>query len=162
MRAPGGLFVLPLALTLLMTGACGQDAQRSQSSDVGGDSAPPTLVDIMRGLDADMAAVAHGLWTADVPAIAAAARKVADHPKVTPETAAAIQSALGAEFGDFAAYDHQVHDAATRLSEIAQDGEGQLDVLLAGYQGIQEGCVACHTQFRARVSAALGSGADGR
>lgn len=161
--AAGTRLVVLAAFGLLLPAACGREAPEGDppAAPTPAEAPPPTLGVIMQGLEADMAAAAHGLWIEDALAVAEAARRVADHPKVTPETATAIQATLGAEFGDFAAFDHQVHEAAAYLSEVARDGAVSPDALLSGYQEVQAGCVACHARFRARVSAALAPGADG-
>lgn len=115
------------------------------------------LKQIMQGLEADMAALLHALWMEDVPGVAAAAGRIADHPRVPAEQMAAIQAALGAEFGGFAGHDQAVHGAAVALAEAAAGGAPPAD-LLPGVATVQAGCVACHTSFRARVAAALAGG----
>lgn len=72
----------------------------------------PTLKSIMQALGDEMANATAGLWREDDGAIAAAARRIADHPKVPETQRRMIQAALGAEFPRFARYDHAVHEAA--------------------------------------------------
>ena len=126
-----------LALSLL-TG-CGAD-QPAQSGD---------LKHIMVDLGEQMHTVQTGLWAEDFDAIAAGARAVADHPHVSPEELKRIQGALGSDFASFAAADHLVHDGAVRLTEAA--GSRDLDATLREVASLQDGCVACHTQFRVRL-----------
>lgn len=109
----------------------------------------------MQGLEADMAAGAHGLWIEDRASVEAAARRIAEHPRVTPEQMSIIQATLGEGFAAFARHDHDVHDAAVAFAEAAAGAE--VADLLAGYVRIQEGCVSCHSAFRTRVSGALAS-----
>lgn len=115
------------------------------------------LKEIMRGLDADLAGALGALWVEDAAGVAAAARRVADHPRVPPEEMARIQAALGEEFASFVGFDQAVHGAAVALAERAE-GVAPPAELLAGVARIQEGCVGCHTAFRPRVSAALAAG----
>ena len=110
----------------------------------------------MRGLEAEMAAMAHALWLEDPAAVAAAAARVADHAKVRSEQMGVIQSTLGQEFAAFVHHDQTVHEAAVAVGAAAGAGAAPGD-LLAGVVAVQGGCVACHTAFRARVSAALAS-----
>jgi hypothetical protein len=123
------------------------------ASPAGAAIAEPTLRQIMQVLGDEMAAVAAGLWLANDSAIVVAARHIADHPQVTPIQRNAIQAALGAAFPRFGQYDHAVHEAATELADRALRGE-PIPALLAGYHKIQQGCVACHEEFRVRVIAA--------
>lgn len=112
------------------------------------------LKTIMQGLETDMAALAHALWLEDAAGVAAAAARVADHPRVTPEQMAIIQGTLGPDFAAFVEHDHAVHGATVDLASAASKGATPAE-LLAGTVVIQEGCVACHTAFRAKVSEAL-------
>lgn len=131
-----------------------EDPHLSQAPAPGEAPANLPLKAIMQGLDADMAALAHALWLEDPAAVGAAAARVADHPRVTPEQMATIQATLGPDFAAFVEYDHAVHDAAVALASAASEGATPAG-LLAGTVVIQEGCVACHSAFRARVSGAL-------
>lgn len=112
------------------------------------------LKETMRGLEADMTGVLGALWIDDASGVAAAARRVADHPRVPPEEMALIQGTLGEAFAAFVGFDQAVHGAAVSLSERAAAGAPAAE-LLAEVTRIQEGCVGCHTAFRPRVSAAL-------
>ncbi len=111
---------------------------------------PGDLKHIMVALGDQMTRAQAGLWVEDYEAIAAAARAVAEHPHVSPEERARVQAALGADFADFAQADRKVHDSAVRLAEAAdtQSAESTLGELLE----VQSGCVACHTQFRDRLT----------
>ena len=71
----------------------------------------------MQGLEADMAAGAHGLWIEDRAIVEAAARRIAEHPRVTPEQMSIIQATLGEGFAAFARHDRDVHDAAVAFAE---------------------------------------------
>jgi hypothetical protein len=116
-------------------------------------AAPGSLKAIMQGLEADLANVAHGIWAEDAEAVGAAAGRVADHPRVTPEQMAVIQATLGEDFAAFVQYDQAVHRASVALAEGAAGATAVEH--LSGLQRIQQGCVSCHSAFRTRVSAAL-------
>lgn len=131
-----------------------EDPREAHAAASGTAPANLPLKAIMQGLDADMAAVARALWLEDPSGVGAAATRVADHPRVTPDQMAAIQATLGPDFSAFVEYDHAVHEAAVALAAAAAEGATPTE-LLAGVVSIQEGCVNCHTAFRARVSAAL-------
>lgn len=119
------------------------------------------LREIMRALGTEMGAVATAVWADDRAGVAAAARRIAEHPAVTPEQRAAIQAALGAEFPTFARHDHAVHAAALALAAAADSGRVGA-ALLEPVGRVQQGCVACHDAFRGRVAAALGDSVGGR
>ncbi len=109
---------------------------------------------IMQGLEGDLATLAHGIWVEDQEVVRQAARRIADHPKVLPTQAAALQTALGGDFPDFVGYDQEVHKAALALAEAAESRMVVSD-LFDGYLRIQRGCLSCHLAFRARVSEAV-------
>lgn len=152
---------LALGLALLLAaGACRpapppeeQDHSTSPTEAVG--HAPQTLKTIMQGLEADMAAAAHGLWIGDRDAVAAAAGRIADHPHVTPEQMGVIQATLGDEFAAFVAHDQGVHGLAVAFAEAATDSTADL---ASAYTQVQAGCLACHDAFRDRLLPALSAG----
>ncbi len=108
------------------------------------------LKTIMVELGEQMARVQSALWLEDLPTVSTAARQVADHPHVSPDERARVQGALGEDFAAFVTADRAVHDAAVRLSEAA--GGGDLDGTVRELGAVQAGCVACHSQFRERLS----------
>ena len=116
------------------------------------EATPPTLVEIMRGLETDMERVAHGIWLADFDSIAAGARAVADHPQVGPEERAGILGTLGDGAAGFREADMRVHDTAVTLAERA--GAENLPGVLDALTELQAGCVACHAGYRATLQAA--------
>lgn len=161
-KAPASAVALVIAM---MATGCGQPpvSDEPQQAEVpsAGDSAP-TLSTIMQALAADMAESAGGIWVEDVAIVAEAARRIADHPPVSPEERAVIQAALGPDFGNFVSFDQGVHSAAAELATGAANGR-EIPDLMDQYVLIQEGCVGCHEAFRADVSAALTAlGAVGR
>ena len=112
------------------------------------------LPDIMQDLERDMAAVAAGLWMEDPQAVAAAARRVAEHPSTTLEYRQAIQEELGDHFPTFVGYDQEVHDAARLLAERAEAGAPIAELLELRHEAAR-GCVGCHTAYRSRLQPAM-------
>src|SRR5690606_9352298 len=109
----------------------------------------PPLLEIMRDLERDLAAVSSAIWREDGPGLAAAAGRVADHPRVGLDERTRIQAKLGTDFGRFAAADHAVHETALRLVAAAESGE--IAAVLDAKAELDRGCVSCHQQFRERL-----------
>lgn len=141
-----------LALMVLVS-ACGDTAgDEAGATQAVGTDAPPSLVEIMQQLEVDMDRVAHGVWVADFDSIAAGARAVADHPTVGPDERAEIMEILGERGAGFRAADMAVHDTAVELAERARAED--MSAVLGALTRLQEGCVACHTGYRATLQAA--------
>lgn len=113
----------------------------------------------MQGLERDLATVAHGIWLDDSKSVAQGAGRVADHPRAMPNQVGIIQSTLGGEFASFVQQDQKVHHDAAALAELAAASVPAAQ-LFDQYVRVQEGCISCHMQFRARVSEALAATAD--
>lgn len=118
------------------------------------------LREIMRGLETDLAAVAHGIWIGDHEVVRAAANRIAEHPRVIPEQVAIIQATLGDEFPAFVQQDKVVHDGALDLVE-AVDASRTTSELFSILAGVQQGCMSCHSGFQARVAEALTGAGEG-
>lgn len=157
-------------MTVVVTAGCQAPPDGTDVGDQAGAAAatepavapvvPPEtlpLVEIMRALEEDLAEATHGLWVDDRTVVAAAAGRIAEHPRVTAEQMGVIQQTLGDEFPAFAGMDQRVHDGAVALAGVA--GSATPVELMAQLVEVQGGCLACHVSFRARVSEAL---ADGR
>jgi hypothetical protein len=125
------------------------DSASGQGGDGGTRAALPALFGIMAGLQEDMSRVGRGLWVERYDSIAAAARAVADHPRVTPEEARRIADVLGADMPRFKAADTRVHDLAVRLERAA--GRRDMAAVLTAESELRSGCVECHTRFRERL-----------
>lgn len=160
---PGGAAATFAGLLLaFVVGSCGDEPSEethpsaADSLRVPGQPQPDQLPlpAIMRGLERDMAAVDAGLWMENPQAVAAAARRVAEHPSVTLEYRQAIQDELGDEFPAFVAYDQEVHDAARLVAERAEAGV-PIAELLESQHAVARGCVGCHTDFRSRLQPAM-------
>jgi cytochrome c556 len=103
----------------------------------------------MQQLAADFAGLSQALWMQNLPQVQRHAEAIAEHPHVAPEEMQRIQNILGGEMARFVSYDEQVHDAAIRLAMAA--AQGDTDQVLSELNEVQRGCVACHTEFRARL-----------
>jgi cytochrome c556 len=110
------------------------------------------LKPIMQQLATAMAGLTQALWTEDYAAMAGHAERVAGHTLIAPEEMRRIRTTLGAETARFNAADESVHHASLQLLAAvrARDGEA----ILARLAEVQQGCVACHTEFRQRLATA--------
>jgi hypothetical protein len=117
------------------------------------------LKEIMQGLERDLNDLAHGIWIEDHGTAVAAARRIADHPRVPPEQMAAIQASLLDEFPGFVREDAGVHNAAAAFAEASPSSLATEEVFTVFLQ-IQQGCRSCHLSFRVRVSEALSGSGD--
>lgn len=167
MRPVKTITPLLAALTLLGCGAerrpAAEPAEHPAAAEAGHEAEAERgpglpLREIMQALGADMNAAATAVWADDRAGLAAAARRIADHPPVTAEQRSAIQAALGADFPGFVRYDQAVHGAAVELAARADSGVA-MSALLQPITRIQQGCVGCHESFRARVAPALADSA---
>jgi hypothetical protein len=117
-------------------------------------SLSPPLVEIMRGLEADLGQVAHGIWTRNPRHIREAATRIAEHPKVSPTQLSAIKLELASEFGTFVQFDQDVHSAAVELADLSNTSDN-IEKLFVIYNRIENGCILCHASFQKRVSNVL-------
>ena len=108
---------------------------------------------LMVGLGQDMSRVNDGIWHEDFTMIEKAADAIAEHPRITADEMLAIQNALGNRFAMFVGHDRMVHDTATRLATAAKQ-ESMIDVMRY-HSELTQFCVACHTNYRTEVRAAL-------
>lgn len=144
----------PKQLLALMVGAaiagCNGAPDRPDGAEE--ESPAPSLLEIMRQLEVDTERVAHGIWMADYDSIAVVAQAIADHPQVGPEERAEILGILGEGAAGFRQADVYVHDTALEVVDAA--GGSAMPAVLAGFNRLQEGCVACHTGYRSTIQAA--------
>lgn len=123
--------------------AAGHDAHES-------DLEPQPLLPIMMGMSADMTALTQALWLEDYTMLSERARHLAGHVAISDDELARIRSVLGPDMAAFEAADEAVHEAAVRMSRAADARD--TDQLLSELATVQRGCVACHAQFRSRLS----------
>jgi len=154
--------ILVPALTSCADGSrsdpAGQEVTALESSAAPTPSNLP-VKDLMRGLEDDLATVAHGIWRDDSESVELGAGRIAGHPRATSDQVAIIQATLGSEFGSFVQLDQGVHQAAADLAQLAADSAPSSQ-LFDQFVRVQEGCFSCHTQFRSRVSEALSETAE--
>lgn len=145
-----------LALTLCLANASCTDSYdtTSDADRMPAESPDIQLIEIMQGLESDLADAAHGIWMQDREIVQSAATRIAEHPKVSEEQLAAIKLELGSEMGVFAQYDEIVHSAAVELAESAGSSEN-IEELFVVYHRIETGCLNCHSSFQKRISAVL-------
>lgn len=109
----------------------------------------PTLRVVMAGLQTDMDSLHHALWREDFPAVAAAARAVAEHPAVSEQERQRIFGILGEDAAAFRAADMDVHDTGLALADAA--GGPDREAVRTELASLHAGCLACHEEFRERL-----------
>lgn len=110
------------------------------------------LVPMMRLLLADMQMVDEGIYTEDYEMIAGNAENIADHPTMTEEDKKLVKTTLGEEMKQFVAFDMTVHHHADSMRMAAE--QEKMEELLRHYEIVQQGCVACHANFREPITKA--------
>lgn len=118
----------------------------------GAAAAEPSLRGIMQELGVQMGRLAQALVADDLQAAEAAAAAIAEHPRPALGERVRILSSLGDDAGAFRAADAAVHDAAVAVGEAAKAGDRA--ALANRFHALTDACLACHTQFRARVQSA--------
>ncbi|QKT03948.1 cytochrome c [Ectothiorhodospiraceae bacterium 2226] len=112
----------------------------------------PSFQAVMQGLAADMQRLSQAIFMEDFPAMAEAAEAVADHPKPADQDRRRVMAAVGPDVERFRAYDHAVHEGAERIAEAARATD--MDGVLRYHAQVMQGCVACHSTFRGRMTQA--------
>ena len=115
--------------------------------------AAPTLKAIMQGLRDNVVEIADGLLNDNYDQVARGATSIAEHPRIAPAEVAVVASALGAEMPAFKGLDDAVHDLSIDIRNAAE--ARNREAVISGYQRLIEGCLACHSAYKARVAAAL-------
>ncbi|MDD3447503.1 MAG: cytochrome c [Gammaproteobacteria bacterium] len=115
--------------------------------------AGPNLQEVMKTLGDDLCRASGALLQEDYPALAAAARDIAGHPRPGMGERLKILAGLGKDAERFRSADSAVHDAATSLAEAAELKDAQ--AAAAHYAQLVGQCVECHAGFRQRVRALL-------
>jgi len=107
------------------------------------------LLPLMHQLMADMNQVNTGIYMEQYALIDSAAYNIAHHPKINPEQMKIIKKNLGDEMQEFVRLDMIVHHYADSISLAARHEDMQK--IMKHYTIVQNGCVDCHNQFRARL-----------
>ena len=111
------------------------------------------LKKIMQDLRSDSALIVDGLLVENFDAVADAAMRIANHPRIQPEQVTLVAAELGSEMAAFKLLDTQVHDLSLSIYSAAReaDSSGVAD----NYQKMLIGCLECHASYRQRVAAVL-------
>lgn len=125
------------------------DQAHGHAAEHGEDGESLPLRPIMLMLASDLAAFTHALWLEDYEVMTERSASIAHHPHISQEEIQRIQSILGDEMHTFEELDENVHHGAERLHQAAESR--QLDDVLARLSELQNGCMACHSQFRERL-----------
>lgn len=113
------------------------------------------LKKIMQDLQTDTALIVEGLLIENFETINDAATRVADHPRIPPTQVALVAAELGSEMPNFKRLDTLVHDLALSISAAAQEADAAS--IAENYKRMLDGCLACHSSYRQRVSKVLSS-----
>ncbi len=109
----------------------------------------PGIKTMMQGLEADLNRAQSAMLKQDAPALAAAAKAIAQHPMAVEAERKAIQGVLKAEMAKFKEWDHQTHEAALALAQAAEANDAAAQA--AAYQRVLQGCLGCHAAFQQRL-----------
>lgn len=145
--------VIVLTLTLsasLLIGSISALATEKQQVTT---AEPGTLKSVMRGLLEDSKQVQQGILLEDFKMILAASKRIADHPTPGMATKMKLMAGMGTDMPAFKKQDSVVHNAGVALSKAAN--EENLSEVVNQYHTLIDGCVSCHTKFRARVAKIL-------
>jgi len=115
----------------------------------------PTLRGIMQELGAQMGRLAEAVVADDLPAAESAAAAIAEHPRPALGERVRILSNLGSDAAAFRRADSAVHEAAVAVGEAAKAGDRA--ALAARFHALTDACLACHSEFRARVRTSIES-----
>jgi cytochrome c556 len=110
------------------------------------------LVPMMQQLLTDIQQVDRGIYTEDFSMIKDGAGNISDHPTMTPEDKKLVKTTLGEEMQQFVKFDMVVHHHADSMRMAAV--EENMQKVLEHYRITQQGCVACHSNYRDKISTA--------
>lgn len=110
-----------------------------------------TLKQVMPALGLSATRIQEALWRDDFAMVAHEARAIVGHAGLSKEEQERIIGKLAKETAWFSEADAKVHKSALAIAEAA-DKKDAAKVVKA-LAGMQEGCVACHSNYRARLRA---------
>ncbi len=112
-----------------------------------------SLKSVMKGLMEDNLKLNEGILTANFDEIKVAANKIANHPTPGVSTKIKLVSSLGSEMANFKILDTRVHNMAVSIEKAAILKDA--DKVMSDYHKLIDGCLACHSQYKERVSKIL-------
>jgi hypothetical protein len=112
-----------------------------------------SLKTIMQGLRNDTVVIMDAMLVDDFAAVAEAAGRIADHPRIPPEQVSLVAAELGTEMAAFKQFDTLVHDLSVSLREGAEEGDRVR--VQRTFQDMIAGCLGCHSAYRQRVMSVL-------
>ncbi|MDD4930258.1 MAG: cytochrome c [Gallionella sp.] len=107
---------------------------------------PLALQQVMKDLGKNMQIVTDGISREDWTGVEHAAHLIGEHPEAPLGEKMRIMGFMGANMGKFKAFDEQTHEAAHEMAMAAQEKDGKS--VIAAFQKLQTGCLACHQTFR--------------
>jgi len=107
---------------------------------------PLALQQVMKDLGKNMQIVTDGISREDWTLVEHSAHLIGEHPEVPLSEKVRIMAFMGSNMGKFKSFDGQTHEAAHEMAEAAQEKDGQK--VIATFQKLQIGCLACHQAFR--------------
>jgi len=108
---------------------------------------------VMQGLLKDTQALTSAMLNEDFSLITTQAKNIAEHPKPSMAIRKKLMKAMGADMAKFKANDNIVHSAAVEIMKSAQ--QKNIKGVSENYKKMIGGCLACHSEFKNRVSAIL-------
>jgi hypothetical protein len=111
------------------------------------------LKEIMQGLRNNLVEISDGLLIDDFEKIAHGADAIAGHPQIPPWQVKLVAAELGSEMAAFKRLDTLVHDLSLEIKAAATSHDR--DDAISSYQRLLEGCLACHSTYKERVTAVL-------
>lgn len=107
---------------------------------------PLALQQVMKDLGKNMQIVTDGISREDWTLVEHTAHLIGEHPEAPLSEKVRIMTFMGSNMGKFKSFDSQTHEAAHEMAEAAQEKNGQK--VIATFQKLQAGCLACHQAFR--------------
>jgi len=119
---------------------------------LGSETEPPTLREVMRGLEKSLKKLDHGIFFEDFKLIKKSAMEIAIHPKPLGELPKILKK-LGKRAPSFKGFDLKVHNAAKEMAELASKKD--MFGILNKHSIMLKNCVGCHLQYRIEIASLL-------
>lgn len=111
------------------------------------------LKSIMQQLRDDTVLIMDAMLVDDMAAVADAAVRISDHPRIPPSQVSLVAAELGSEMAAFKQFDTLVHDLSEAMREAAENGDRVRTQ--KHFQDMIAGCMGCHSAYRPRVMSVL-------